>query len=289
MIKAANVIGNSPTISAIYFALLQSGYDYYSIGRTQEQIETVKSFYKPELSSCFFSQTKQNTCKAYSYWPRAALLESATFYIDADTAQFSDFEAYKKFVMSASNLKDTERNKNFWSWISAFPKELNKIINSEHIKEYLKWEDAWIEQQNIIHAEALTSVQEAIETCISRYNTAINNVKIVLSPIKCAYSSDYHIVDKQLIFSSGEFNSESVIHEFLHHIVHPYILNLQSHILLSKRNFDGIDSSYYLSDNESGKLNAFEEYSVRALTKDISNKTLPIDLEKYILFLLNEV
>lgn len=287
MIKAANIIGNSPAISAIYFALLQSGYDYYSLGRTQEQIEAVKSFYKPELSSCFFSQAKQNTCKAYSYWPRAALLESATFYIDADTARFSDFEAYKKFVMSASNLKDTERNKNFWSWISAFPKELNKIINSEHFKEYLKWEDAWIEQQ--IHAEALTAVQEAIETCISRYNTAINNVKIVLSPIKCAYSSDYHIVDKQLIFSSGEFNSESVIHEFLHHIVHPYILNLQSRILVSKRNFDGIDSSYYLSDNENGKLNAFEEYSVRALTKEISSQTLPNDLEKYILSLLNEV
>lgn len=289
MIKAANIIGNSPAISAIYFALLQSGYDYYSLGRTQEQIEAVKSFYKPELSSCFFSQTKQNTCEAYSYWPRAALLESATFYIDADTAQFSDFEAYKKFVMSASNLHDTERDDSFWSWISAFPVELNKVINSEHFKEYLKWENAWIEQQNKIHAEALTAVHEAIETCISRYNTAINNVKIVLSPIKCVYSSDYHIVDKQLIFSSGEFNSESVIHEFLHHIIHPYILNLQSHVLVSKRNFDGIDSSYYLSDNENGKLNAFEEYSVRALTKEISNKTLPIDLEKYILFLLNEV
>ncbi len=289
MIKAANVIGNSPEISAIYFALLQSGYDYYSLGRTQEQIEAVKSFYKPEISSCFFSQAKQNTCKAYSYWPRAALLESATFYIDADTARFSDFEAYKKFVMSESNLQDTERDDSFWSWISAFPVELNKVINSEHFKEYLKWENAWIEQQNKIHAEALTAVQEAIETCISRYNTVINNVKIVLSPIKCAYSSDYHIVDKQLIFSSGEYNSESVIHEFLHHIIHPYILNLQSHILTSEKKFDGIDSSYYLSDNENGKLNAFEEYSVRALTKAISKQTLTDDLEKYILSLLNEV
>ncbi|MBR6634931.1 MAG: hypothetical protein IKL41_04840, partial [Clostridia bacterium] len=197
--------------------------------------------------------------------------------------------AYKKFVMSASNLQDTERDDSFWSWISAFPMELNKVINSEHFKEYLKWENAWIEQQNKANAKALTALQDIIKTCIKQYNSSINDIKIVLSPIKCAYSSDYHITDKQLIFSSGAFNSESVIHEFLHHIIHPYINKTQSHILASERNFDGIDSSYYLSDNMNGKLNAFEEYSVRALTKAISKRTLPDDLEKYFLSLLNEV
>lgn len=289
MIKAANVIGNSPAISAIYFALLQSGYDYYSIGRTQEQIEAVKSFYKPELSSCFFSQAKQNTCEAYSYWPRTALLESAVFYIDTDTARFSDFEAYKKFVMSASNLQDTERDDSFWSWISAFPVELSKIINSEHFKRYLIWENSWIEQQNKIHTEALTAVQEAIETCISHYNAKISNIKIALSPIKCAYSSDYHFVDGQFIFSSGQFSIESIIHEFLHQIVHQHVCKNQNIILVNKKVFDCIDSSYYLSNSENGRLNAFEEYLVKALTRDFINKTPPDDLDKYIVSLLNEV
>ena len=290
MTKKINVsITNIPSISAIYYALLQSGYDYYAIGRTQEQIEAVKSFYKPELSSCFFSQAKQNTCEAYSYWPRAALLETAVFYMDTDLAQFSDFESYKAFVMTASNLQDIERDENFWSWIADFPKELNKVINSESFNRYLIWENTWIEEQNKANAENLKTFQEIIKTCISHYNAKISNIKIALSPIKCAYSSDYHIVDKQLVFSSGAFKPESVIHEFLHHIVHPYILNLQSGILASEKYFDGIDSSYYLSDNENGKLNAFEEYSVRALTKEISNRTQPDELEKYILFLLNEV
>lgn len=287
MIKTDNVIGNLPAISAIYFALLQSGYDYYSLGRTQEQIKAVKSFYKPELSSCFFSQAKQNTYETYLYWPRSALLESAVFYINSDMSQFSDFKAYKRFVMSASNLQDTERDDSFWSWMSAFPEELNKVINSEHFKEYLKWENVWIEQQNKANAKALTVLQDIIKKCIKQYNSSISDIKIVLSPIKCAYSSDYHITDKQLIFSSGAFNLESVIHEFLHHIIHPYIHKMQSHILASKRNFDGIDSSYYLSDNESGKLNAFEEYSVRTLTKEVSSQTQPDDLRKYILSLLD--
>lgn len=282
-------ITNLPAISAIYFALLQSGYEYYSLGRTEEQLETVKAFYNPEFCNDFFSQTKQNTCGTYSYWPRAALLESAVFYLGGDLKQFSDFEAYKKFVMSASNLQDIERNENFWNWISCFPTELNKVINNDYFKKYLIWENAWIEYQNQTNAENLVSLKEIIETCISKYNAQISNIKIVLFPIKCAYSSDYHLVDGQFIFSSGQFSIESVIHEFLHHAIHTYVLKNKKQILASEKHFDSIDSSYYLSDSENGKLNAFEEYFVKALTKELLNETPPNDLDKNILHLLDEV
>lgn len=282
-------ITNIPAISAIYFALLQSGYDYYSLGRIEEQLETVKSFYNPEFCCDFFSQTKQNTCETYSYWPRAALLESAVFYLDGDLKQFSDFEAYKNFVVSASNLQDIERNENFWDWISCFPTELSKVINNECFKKYLIWENAWIERQNQTNAENLVTLQEIIKICTSKYNAQISNIKIVLSPIKCAYSSDYHFVNGEFIFSSGQFSLESVVHEFLHRAVHTYVLKNKNQILASEKHFDSIDSSYYLSDSENGKLNAFEEYFVKALTKELLNETPPNDLDKYILHLLDEV
>ncbi|MBE6813957.1 MAG: hypothetical protein E7522_00745 [Ruminococcaceae bacterium] len=282
-------ITNMPAISAIYFALLQSGYDYYSLGRTEEELETVKSFYNPEFCCDFFSQTKQNTCETYSYWPRAALLESAVFYLDSDLKQFSDFEAYKNFVMLASNLQDIERNENFWDWISYFPMELNKVINNEYFKKYLIWENTWIERENQTNAENLITLQEIIKICTSKYNAQISNIKIVLSPIKCAYSSDYHFVNGEFIFSSGQFSLESVVHEFLHRIVHPHVCKNQNIILVNKKVFDCIDSSYYLSNSENGKLNAFEEYLVKSLTRDFINKTPPDDLDKYIVSLLNEV
>ncbi len=282
-------ITNIPAISAIYFALLQSGYDYYSLGRTEEELETVKSFYNPEFCNNFFSQTKQNTCETYSYWPRAALLESAVFYLDGDLKQFSDFKAYKNFVMSASNLQDIERNENFWDWISYFPMELSKVINNEYFKKYLIWENTWIERENQTNAENLITLQEIIKTCISKYNAQISDIKIVLSPIKCAYSSDYHFVNGEFVFSSGQFSLESVVHEFLHHAVHTYVLKNKNQILASKKHFECIDSSYYLSDSENGKLNAFEEYLVKALTRDFIYKTPPDDLDKCIVSLLNEV
>ena len=282
-------ITNIPSISAIYFALLQSGYDYYSFGRTKEQNEAIEVFYNPELFCNFFSAAKQNTCATYSYWPRAALLESAVFYTNADITGFVDFESYKKFIMSATNLQDTERNESFWSWVADFSTELREVVCSDSFKDYLLWENAWITQQNKENAQDLKTLEEIIRICTSYYDTKINKIKIVLSPIKCAFSSDYHFVDGQFIFSSGQFSIESVIHEFLHQIVHQHVCKNQNIILVNKKVFDCIDSSYYLFNSENGKLNAFEEYLVKELTRDFINKTPPDDLDKYIVSLLNEV
>lgn len=281
-------ITNIPSISAIYFALLQSGYDYYPLGRTQEEIEVIEAFYNPKLFCEFFSEAKQNTCTTYLYWPRAALLESAVFYTNADITGFSDYEAYKEFVLSATNLQDSERDENFWSWVADFPAKLRDVVCSDSFKDFLLWENAWIVQQNKENAEDLLTLEQIIKICTSYYNTKINGIKIVLSPIKCTCSSDYHLVDGQFIFSSGEFSLESVTHEFLHYIVHPYVLKNKNSILTCQKNFDCIDSSYYL-DNENGKVNAFEEYLVKTLVKDLISKTVPCDLDKYILSLIKEV
>ena len=37
-------VTNIPEISAIYFALLQCGYDFYTIGRSLKHTETVRAF-----------------------------------------------------------------------------------------------------------------------------------------------------------------------------------------------------------------------------------------------------
>lgn len=293
-LKKDNIIGslsitNIPSISAIYFALLQSGYDYYSLGRTQKQIEEVKSFYNPKLFCDFFSEAKQNTCATYSFWPRAALLESAVFYITDDITDFSDFEAYKEFVLSATNLQNEERDENFWSWVDDFPTELRKVVYSDSFNKYLLWENSWIAQQNKENEKDLITLEGILGICAGYYHTKIKGLKIVLSPIKCACSSDYHIIDGHFIFSSGKFSLESVTHEFLHHIVHPYILKNIDAILMSRNHFDCIDSSYYLSDKENGKLNAFEECLVKALTKDFINGNYPNSLDDYVISLINEV
>lgn len=46
----------------------------------------------------------------------------------------------------------------------------------------------------------------------------------------------------------------------------PTVTKCKSHILAGKQKYKDIDASYYLTGDENGILNAFEEFSVRSLT-----------------------
>ncbi len=143
------LILNNEAISAIYFALLQCKYNFYSIGRDADTVNKLQSFIEPYSSEYdFFSEIRQNTCAVYPYWPRAAMLETATFYVDLLQICFNDFEAYKNKIISAQNISDQERNQAFWDWVLQFPQALKNILQSKQFSNYLEWENTWILEQN---------------------------------------------------------------------------------------------------------------------------------------------
>ena len=110
MLNAEQItISNIPEISAIYFALLQSGYDYYAMERNQDHISYIQKYIDADNSTPFFADVKQNTCEVYPYWPRAALLESASIFLNKETFQWYSFNEYKDFVMSAKNIQVQDR------------------------------------------------------------------------------------------------------------------------------------------------------------------------------------
>jgi len=289
MQKHISVI-NIPEISAIYFALLQCGYDYYAVKKDATLVKTIEKFHcaKGVFGDTFFSEVKQNTCEVYPYWPRAAVLETTTFFLDSAHRRFRSFDAYRKQIMFANNISDAERNRDFWKWIEEFPSALCNVLSSQEFQSYLLWENEWIDQQNRLLENDLFHIQKVLSTCAENYASPIQNVSIVLNPIKCAYSADYHITGNQLFFCAGAFQWESVVHEFLHHAVHPLIAEHKEIILQHHREYPDIDASYYLAGDEHGRLNAFEEYLVRKLTALAIGDKLPSDIEPYIRQILSD-
>ena len=275
---------NIPQISAIYFAMLQCGYEYYAHKKDADFVKIIESFRTQHINYdvSFFLQIKQKTCEVYPYWPRAALLESATFFLEKEATQFRNFEIFRNNIMSAGNISDIERNQDLWEWIESFPAALARIMQCSDFKVYLEWESKWIQKQNIIWKNDLEHIQCILDNCLRYYNSPIQSMSIVLNPIKCAYSADYHINKNQLFFCSGDFNVESVVHEFLHHVIHPFIEKSRVDILKSSTVYPGIDKSYYLSGDEDGKINAFEEYMVRHISKKILAKNFPLNLDLHI-------
>ncbi len=117
--------------------------------------------------------------------------------------------------------------------------------------------------------------------CKERFNSHFQSIQVVLNPIKCIYSADYHSKDETFIFCSGALSEESVIHEFIHHSVHPVVENREDEILRCNFVNLDLDASYYLNSSKTGKLNAFEEYMVRKLTDKILCGDIPENLDVF--------
>lgn len=280
------IISNTPEISAIYFALLQCGYDYYAMDRSQKHNDRIKSFITKKDVPSFFTGVRQDTCDVYPYWPRAAILETASFYLLRDRSQFGNFDSFRSRIMAASNIADYERDNKFWTWISEFPVALSKVLTSNAFHDYISWEQKWLAGQNNQHAADLQLIKNCLDLCVAKYESRVQDIQIIISPIKCVYSADYHLIGNRFIFSSGAFCVDSVVHEFLHHVVHPIVLEIADMVLANKRAYPNIDKSYYLSGDNAGQINAFEEYAVRALTKGAMENEFPDKLAAYLRGLL---
>ena len=281
-------ITNIPEISAIYFALLQAGYDYYTLGRDFAEIQPITCFMGKKDVPPFFTLVKQNTCEAYNYWPRAALLEKATFYLTPDYSAFSAFTDFHNSVMSANNIADFERDQSFWNWIIDFPPALRTILSSNGFARYLQWEDEWLKECNIKYKTELCIVQECLEVCAEKYQSPIQNIEIVINPIKCVYATDFYLKENTFIFCSGSFRVGSIIHEFLHHIVHPVVVEHSNRIIDDGTRYPDVDISYYLSGGNDGQANSFEEYAVRELTEKVLASDYPNDLTTFVMELLKD-
>ena len=274
-----------PSISAIYYALLQNGYEFFSLERDESFCNIIKGYAGLDTVSPFFSKVKQNTCDVYPYWPRAYILETATFYLDEDLSGFSDFDSFQRRILSAANISTEEKDTLLWTWITGFPEALKQVINSAAFNWYLKWETEWLSEQNNRYRDELRLLDNLLLECRKNYHPSCQNIRIVLCPIKCVYSSDYHISDDSFIFTSGDMRIDSIIHEFMHTIVHPIIEHEIT--MIQQKQYPDIDDSYYHGGSEQGYKNAFEEYSVRIVTEKVmKQKKLP-DLRTFLEQLAN--
>ncbi len=281
-------VKNPPAFSAIYYALLQNGYEYIQHERTPEHLQKILLFRLPDSPFLYFSQIRQTTCEVYPFWPRAALLELASLCIDDTTWRFRDFDLLRHRIMRVPNLREEERNVDFWDWLIDFPPQLHCVMASKGFADYLVWETNWLRCQTAQWKEELNAIQKAVQHCSRQFGFSCPKVELAISPIKCVYSADYHFINDRFIYSSGRLNISSVVHEFLHPVVHPLVLTRRAEILKQKPVYPELDSSYYLNGTAEGYLNAFEEKLVRSLTGELLCGHPPEKLDAFMLCLLKE-
>lgn len=270
-------LSTNVAINAIYYALWQGGYEYARFERDAAHMEALSAFASGKQPP-FYAKVRQSTCEVYNFWPRAALLEMAAFHVDEQTACYMDEEALRMKILSAPNITDEERNDAFWSWLADFPAALCEVLKNQRFRQYMAWAKGWVHTQNARYECELAQIERCLIVCRGWYESPLKNVQLLIDPIKCVYSADYQVVEETFVFSSGRLSVESVIHEYLHHVVHPFVMRYQEQISREDRKYPGLDASYYAA----GRLYAFEEYVVRQLTRLALTDDLPQDLSEFV-------
>ena len=184
--------------------------------------------------------------------------------------------------MDAGNIADQERDQNLWDWMTDFPAALCEVLADPAFLRYLAWEKEWLAEQSVLYANELRQMEECLDVCRKKYDSPVKEIGLILSPIKCVYSADYHLGGKCFMFSSGAFRMDAVMHEFLHHVLHPVVQKMADAVMQNRREYPGVDASYYLAGTDAGQINAFEEYAVRELTRDMMENRYPDDLVRYL-------
>ncbi|MCL2322760.1 MAG: hypothetical protein FWC47_11740 [Oscillospiraceae bacterium] len=279
-------ISDNSMINAIYFGLITTDYNFYKDLKSQEIIDKAEQIRKIKLNTGvdnFFRKTYQNSCEAYPYWPRAALLETATFFIHRGEVLFTRFHDYYEYIKNLNIFSEIKEDKEFWYWINMFPESILKIVENEYFLDFDNWSHNWIEGQNEIFNSSLKELSHIVSVLTKKYSIKINNIDIILAPLKCAYSADYYKDYDTLYVILGKFDLKYVMHEFLHIVVHKIVLDNCEHVLTLNKNtrYKNLDKSYY-ADSDECVLNAFEENIVRELI-DVYSELENIDIVNFIM------
>ncbi|MGN0971018.1 MAG: hypothetical protein ACI4OY_03610 [Aristaeellaceae bacterium] len=207
--------------------------------------------------------------------PRAALMESASFFLD-DALAWRDRQRLHQQVMTAGNLLDSERDEVFWVWLEGFPQALADVLHDDGFRRYLAWEESRLPCLRQELAGERLKTDHVLFRCRQAYALPLERVCAVVNPIKRAGATDYHLQSGALYCTSGCFRAESIIHECLHLAVHPHMDSLREKALAHQEPWPDVDASYYLAGSEDGWMNAFEEYAVRCLTDRVMAGQTPV-------------
>ena len=279
---------SEPRIAAIYFGLMQSGYEYYSAGKAREDITLWEAWVKMPVAydASYFAGARQVTTGIYPFTPRAAALEMASFYVDLQNGTYTDAEGCMRKIYVSGLIKERELP-DFVAWMKDFPKALKNVMECEGFARYLKWEEQGLKQQLKVQRQKLQKYDDALTYFAKKYNPPASNAAVVYCPLKCTFATDYLTENETLYAIAGVLRLDAALHEYLHYMLKPFIAK-HADAVTALRNILRlrIEGANPLDKSDQAKLSAFEEYAVRELFALVEDNKYKVELDKFLPSLL---
>ena len=215
-----NPIEFNKNIFTVFVGLIASGYDLVDKNCNCEIIKHIDMIEFGEEINSYFRQAKTGSCEVNPYWPRAFLLSLAGLHISEQAPfKYKDFDRLKNYIYDLENINPNEIGEETFSWLEQLPAKLQLIQDKTEFQElwnnYLSVAKEGLESYNFIVSEAITGI-------IDTFNISPDELpQIVVIPnlLQAPQATDYVIYENIIYIIKAKPDKESVIHEFLHHIL----------------------------------------------------------------------
>lgn len=255
----------STNVFTVFAGLIASGYEF---SYDEELAGRVRAVKWDDSAVEYFRRARTSYCAVYPYWPRAAMLVSASLILkESNGYENSDFRKMKERIESYCNIDPEEIGEETELWLLQLPAYYRLIRENEEFNnlwvEYLKRSEAVADQ-------FMEAIDEAKKKVISRFK--VNEVelpKIGAIPNILGFNGDFERIDDIIYVVCAQPDKSCAVHEYLHNILGPGLMNnierIKEHVNLLDPIFERMFSyKYAWAKDAPSWCRVFEESLVMA-------------------------
>ena len=204
----------SANVLTVFIGLVASGYEF---SYDKELAEIIKAVKWDDSAVEYFRKARTSYCDVYPYWPRGAMLVSASLNLEESKGyEYNDFNRVKKSLANYSNIDPKENGEETEQWLLQLPTYYRLI------RENLKFNNFWVEylkRTESIADQFMEAIHEAKNRVVSRFKVnEIELPEIGVMPNILGFNGDFERIDGVIFVVCAQPDTSLAIHEYLHNI-----------------------------------------------------------------------
>lgn len=259
-------------VFGLYTGLTASGYDLARIPAADplhEAVESIKAAQWPDEVTAYFSKARSAGGGVNPYWPRAAMLLNASFYLsDGPEYCYSDLPQVLRDV-ERFPVGPTQKGPDTVEWVKGFPRAYGSLTH------YASLSDLWNRYLQALTPHLL-GFEQALSTAVTSVARATGaseeempSLVVVPNPLQAPQVADFVRKDSIIHVVIAEPKAPSIVHELLHNLFDPGLRSAKEAIvgyrgLLAPVLEQMLKMQYAWGDDEESWLRVFEENLMRA-------------------------
>lgn len=213
-------------VFGVYVGLLASGYDLARVPAKdplQQVLKAVRAAQWPLSAVEYFAKARQSRGGVNPYWPRAAMLVEACFYLGTRREYRHTDELELLRAIAAFPVSDEEKGAGTVEWVWEFPRNYSSLTETEMFPALWASYLGALEPRLRRFENAASSALESFAAITGTSDEDLPDLVVIPNPLQAPQVADFVRREGTIHVIVAEPRMASLIHEILHDVFGPVL------------------------------------------------------------------